>query len=97
MFALKEGFVWSDNELFEQCRFNLLLLSALGLFNINGSLPAQSTYYFFCKPIHEYQKQNKADIIEQVFQQITRGQVLDYQVSGPSIRMDSKLIGSNIA
>jgi len=97
MFALKEGFGWSDNELFEQCRFNLLARCALGLFNINDSLPAQSTYYLFRKRIHEYQKQNNIDIIEQVFQQITSGQALDYQVSGRSIRMDSKLIGSNIA
>lgn len=97
MFALKEGFGWSDNELFEQCRFNLLARSALGLFNISDSLPAQSTYYLFRKRIHEYQKQHNIDIIEQVFQQITMGQVIDYQVSGRSIRMDSKLIGSNIA
>lgn len=97
MLALKEGFGWSDNELFEQCRFNLLVRSALGLFNINDSLPAQSTYCLFRKRIHDYQKKNNVDIIEPAFQQITMGQALDYQVSGRSIRMDSKLIGSNIA
>lgn len=97
MLALKEGFGWSDNELFEQCRFNLLVRSALGLFNINDSLPAQSTYYLFRKRIHDYQKKNNVDIIELAFQQITMGQALDYQISGRSIRMDSKLIGSNIA
>jgi hypothetical protein len=97
MLSLKEGFGWSDNELFEQCRFNLLVRSALGLFNINDSLPAESTYYLFRKRIHDYQRQNDVDIIETAFRQITRGQALDYQVSGRSIRMDSKLIGSNIA
>jgi hypothetical protein len=97
MMTLKEGFGWSDCELFEQCRFNLLVRSALGLFNIDDSLPAESTYYLFRKRIHEYQLQKGIDLIELVFQQITRGQSLDYQVSGHSIRMDSKLIGSNIA
>jgi hypothetical protein len=97
MMALKEGFGWSDNELFEQCRFNLLVRSALGLININDSLPAESTYYLFRKRIHEYQRQTDIDIIEAAFRQITQGQALDYQVSGRSIRMDSKLIGSNIA
>jgi hypothetical protein len=97
MMALKEGFGWSDNELFEQCRFNLLVRSALGLFNINDSIPAESTYYLFRKRIHDYQRQNDVDIIESAFRQITREQALDYQVSGRSIRMDSKLIGSNIA
>jgi len=97
MLALKEGFGWSDNELYEQCRFNLLVRSALGLFNLSDSLPAQSTYYLFRKRIHDYQRENNVDIIELAFQQITMGQALDFQVSGRSIRMDSKLIGSNIA
>jgi len=97
MMAMKEGFGWSDNELFEQCRFNLLVRSALGLLNINDSLPAESTYYLFRKRIHEYQRQTDIDIIEVAFRQITQGQALAYQVSGRSIRMDSKLIGSNIA
>jgi hypothetical protein len=97
MMALKEGFGWSDNELFEQCRFNLLVRSALGLFNLDDNIPAESTYYLFRKRVHNYQIINDIDIIELAFQRITRGQVLAYQVSGKSIRMDSKLIGSNIA
>jgi len=97
MMALKEGFGWSDNELFENCRFNLLVRSALGLLHINDSIPAESTYYLFRKRIHEYNKQNQVDLIEKVFQQITSEQVLAFDVSGRSIRMDSKLIGSNIA
>jgi hypothetical protein len=97
MMALKEGFGWSDNELFEQCRFNLLVRSALGLFNLDDGIPAESTYYLFRKRIHNYQIINNIDIIELAFQQITKGQALAYQISGKSIRMDSKLIGSNIA
>lgn len=97
MLTLKEGFGWSDNELFEQCSFNLLVRSALGLFNITDNLPAPSTYYLFRKRILDYQRENDVDIIELAFQQITRGQIIDYHVSGRSIRMDSKLIGSNIA
>ena len=97
MMTLKEGFGWSDNELFEHCRFNLLVRSALGLLHINDTIPAESTYYLFRKRIHEYHKQNQVDLIEKVFQQITSDQVLAFDVSGRSIRMDSKLIGSNIA
>lgn len=97
MMALKEGFGWSDSELFEQCRFNLLVRSSLGLFNLDDSIPAESTYYLFRKRLHNYQIINNIDIIELAFQQITQGQAVAYQVSGKSIRMDSKLIGSNIA
>ena len=39
MMILKESFVWSDSQLFEHCRFNLLVRSALGLFNMNDPLP----------------------------------------------------------
>jgi hypothetical protein len=97
MITLKEAFGWSDSELFEHCRFNLLVRSALGLLHINDSIPAESTYYLFRKRIHDYQKEKQVDLIEKVFQQITSSQVLAFNVSGRSIRMDSKLIGSNIA
>jgi Transposase domain (DUF772) len=97
MMILKESFVWSDSQLFEHCRFNLLTRSALGLFNINDPLPAESTYYLLRKRIYEYQKQNGEDLIDKAFEQITREQVKEFDVNGRSIRMDSKLIGSNIA
>jgi hypothetical protein len=97
MMSLKEGFGWSDSQLFERCRFDLLVRSALGLFNINDSLPTESTYYLFRKRILEYQTKYDVDLVKQVFQKITQDQAQVFEVSGRSIRMDSKLIGSNIA
>ncbi len=97
MMVLKEAFGWSDSELFERCRFDLLVRSALGLFNINDALPTESTWYLLRKRIHDYQAEHHVDLVEQVFQQITHSQAQVFEVSGRSIRMDSKLIGSNIA
>lgn len=97
MMILKEGFGWSDSELFEHCRFNLLVRSALGMFNINDIIPVESTYYLFRKRIHEYHKETGVDLIEEVFHQVTGSQAMEFRVSGRSVRMDSKLIGSNIA
>jgi hypothetical protein len=97
MMILKESFVWSDSQLFEHCRFNLLTRSALGLFNINDSLPAESTYYLFRKRIYEHQRQSAEDLMDKAFEQITHEQIKEFDVNGRSIRMDSKLIGSNIA
>jgi hypothetical protein len=97
MMALKEGFGWSDSELFQNCRFNLLIKSALGLYNISDDIPAESTYYLLRRRIHAYQQETGIDLIEQVFRQITALQVEEFNVEGRSIRMDSKLIGSNIA
>ena len=97
MMILKEAFGWSDSQLFEQCRFNLLVRCALGLFNLNDTLPAESTYYLLRKRMYEHQNQTGEDLMEKTFKRITSGQVQEFDVNGRSIRMDSKLLGSNIA
>ncbi|MCX6325452.1 MAG: transposase [Bacteroidia bacterium] len=97
MMILKESFGWSDSQLFEHCRFNLLVRSSLGLFNMNDPLPVESTYYLLRKRIYDHQKQNSEDLMGTNFAHITRGQIKEFEVNGRSIRMDSKLIGSNIA
>lgn len=97
MMILKEAFGWSDSQLFEQCQFNLLTRGALGLVNINDALPSESTYYLLRKRIYEHCKQGGEDLLENTFGQITRQQVSQFEVNGRHIRMDSKLIGSNIA
>ncbi|MEE4287441.1 MAG: transposase [Mariniphaga sp.] len=97
MMILKEAFGWSDSQLFEHCRFNLLVRSALGLFNLDDEVPADSTYYLFRKRVHQYMREKNEDLLQKVFEKVTRGQVKDFEVSGKSIRMDSKLFSSNIA
>lgn len=97
MMILKESFVWSDSELFEHCRFNLLVRSALGLFNINDPLPVESTYYLLRKRIYDFQRQSGIDLMEKTFGHITSQQIKEFEVNGRNIRMDSKLFGSNIA
>lgn len=97
MMILKESFGWSDSQLFEQCQFNLLVRSSLGLFNISDALPVPSTYYLLRKRIHEHELQTGENLMEKTFVSITRGQVKEFEVNGRNIRMDSKLVGSNIA
>lgn len=97
MMILKEGKGWSDAELFEQGRYNLLVRSALGLMNMDDAIPTESTYYLFRKRIVEYEKTKEINLFEKTFASVTTGQAIDFEVSGKSIRMDSKLLGSNIA
>ncbi|MBK6482121.1 MAG: transposase [Chitinophagaceae bacterium] len=97
MMVLKEANGWSDEQLFENCRFNLLVRSALGLMNMDDAVPVESTYYLFRKRIVEYEKSEKINLFEKTFASVTKGQATDFEVSGKSIRMDSKLLGSNIA
>jgi hypothetical protein len=97
MMILKEAMGWSDWQLFEQCRFNLLVRRSLGLFNLADEIPAESTYYLLRKRIYEHGRQHGEDLLSKAFGQVTGEQVREFNVNGRSIRMDSKLIGSNIA
>ena len=54
MMILKEGNGWSDQQLFEQCRFNLTVMRALGIQNLDEDVPVESTWYRFRKEILEY-------------------------------------------
>ena len=97
MMVLKEAQGISDEKLFEDCRFNMLTRSALGLFNVDDELPVESTYYLFRKRIVDHEKAGNENLFEKVFAGITKDQSIDFEVSGKRIRMDSKLLGSNIA
>lgn len=97
MMIIKEVLECSDKQLFEHCEFNLLVRSALGLVNIDDLLPAESTYYLFRQRVYEYKYEGGIDLFEKVFQTITKKQISDFNVSGKILRMDSTLIGSNIA
>jgi hypothetical protein len=97
MMVLKEAEGLSDQKIFEDCRFNLLVRSAIGLHNADDPVPTESTYYLFRKRIHEYAKEKNENLFETAFAQITKGQCAEFEVSGKRIRMDSKLLGSNIA
>lgn len=97
MMIIKEVLQCSDKQLFEQCEFNLLVRSALGLFNVDDPLPVESTYYLLRKRIYTHYRQTSEDLFAKVFQGVTSGQIKKFEVNGSTIRMDSKLIGSNIA
>jgi hypothetical protein len=97
MMILKEAEGLSDQKLFENCRFNFLTRSAIGLFNADDAVPTESTYYLFRKRIVEDEKGGNENLLKVVFEQVTAAQCLEFEVSGKRIRMDSKLLSSNIA
>lgn len=47
MFILKEGSGCSDEQLYEQCRYNLLYRRALGMISLDEQYPSINTYYTF--------------------------------------------------
>jgi len=97
MMVLKEAQGLSDQKIFEDCRFNMLIRSAIGLLNADDPVPADSTYYLFRKKVNDHAKAGNGNLFDLAFADITKGQCAEFEVSGKSIRMDSKLMGSNIA
>lgn len=97
MMVMKEGKGWSDEQLFEESQFNMLVMRALGLNNINDSIPSMGTYYNFKRALYCHQVETAEDLIGEEFKGITKTQAELYGVKGDYTRMDSTLIGSNIA
>ncbi len=97
MMILKEGQDWTDEQLFESSNFNLLVMRALGLNNLSDEPPSPATYYNFKVALLKHEQQTGKNLLSEVFQSLTKDQIIEYKVSGTHVRMDSKLIHSNIA
>ena len=97
MLILKEGFGWSDEQLFEAVHFNLLVRRALGLLNLTDEVPVESTYYLFKQRLYRYQIESGVNLLHEVFQELTRDQAKRLGVVGEKLRMDSTLLDSNLA
>ncbi len=97
MLILKEGNDWTDEQLFESCDYHVLVRYALGLTNLSDSVPSPATYYNFKLALLEYEQSKGINLLDNCFQSLTKDQILRYAVSGKSVRMDSKLIHSNVA
>jgi hypothetical protein len=57
--VLKEVGGLSDQKLFENYRFNMLASSAIGLLNVDDSVPSDSIYCLFRKRINAYARASK--------------------------------------
>lgn len=97
MSLIKEGCGCSDEELFDKCDMDLQTRRALGLCSMGNNAPSPATYYNFRNYIAAYAERTGEDLMMKCFEQVTGSQIKAFNISGKSVRMDSKLIGSNIA
>lgn len=81
MRILKEECGCNDENLYEQCRFNLLFRVALGMFHLNNQCPSITTYYGFCRVLTKYNDEHQKDLFGKCFKQITREQAKEYRIS----------------
>ena len=96
MMVLKEGSGWSDAQLFEQCSLNIGVMKALGLNSITEETPGSTAYYDLRYRMKDHFASTAEDLLEDTFAQVTSEQVIEFEVGGSMVRMDSKLIQSNI-
>lgn len=95
--VMKEGSRSSDEQMFEAVDYDLLVRKALGLVNLSNQAPSLDTYYLLRRRMASYEDETGINLLEHCFKDVTKAQCVKFKVKGESVRMDSKLIGRNIA
>lgn len=93
---LKELKGISYDELIESVMFDLRFKTALGLVSIDDMPFSRGTLFNFQNRILAYEQQTGINLIEQVFDNLTRRQIKELSLKTDIQRTDSTLISSNI-
>lgn len=94
--ALKAGFGWSDQELYENYCYDLQVRYALGYDRLgDGDFEIRSLYYFR-ERLSKYNADPGINLLEKAFEKITDAQIVDLKVRTGMQRMDSTQIASHI-
>jgi hypothetical protein len=94
--ALKSGYGWSDEELYEHYCYNLQVRYALGYDRLGDGDFEIRTLYYFRERLSKYNAEKGVNLLEQAFEQITDAQITSLKVRTGMQRMDSTQIASNI-
>jgi len=94
--ALKAGFGWSDQELYEHFCYDLQVRYALGLDRLGDGDFEIRTLYYFRERLSKHNLDKNENLLEKAFEQITDAQIMDLKVRTGMQRMDSTQIASNI-
>jgi hypothetical protein len=94
--AMKAGFGWSDQELYESYCYNLQVRYALGYDRLGDGDFEIRTLYYFRERLSRYNAEKGINLLEKAFEQITDAQIKELKVRTGMQRMDSTQIASNI-
>jgi hypothetical protein len=94
--ALKAGFGWSDEELYENYCYNLQVRYALGYDRLGDGDFEIRTLYYFRERLSKYNVGEGINLLEKAFEQITDTQIVALKIRTGMQRMDSTQIASNI-
>jgi hypothetical protein len=93
---LKDGYGWTDEEMYDNFCYNVQVRYALGLHRLNeGHFELRTTYNFRKRLVQHMQKTGE-NLVEACFEQVTDEQMVAYAVKSGIQRVDSKQIASNI-
>lgn len=93
---LKHANGWTDEQLMDHVRFDLKTRYALGMEDLAAEAFSPRTLYYFRKKLHRYQKTEGINLLERVFDHLTRAQLDQLEVETGIQRMDSFQAMSNI-
>jgi len=88
---------WSFLELESQLNFNIEIRVALGLMDFTSSPFSMRTLFNFKNRLHAYQQQTGVDLIENLFDDLTKEQLKELKVKTGVQRADTVMLNSNIA
>ena len=94
--AIKAGFGWSDEELYEAFLYNLQVRYALGYDRLGDGDFELRTVYNFRRRLSEHNLKAGVNLLERAFENITDQQIVELKVRTGIQRMDSTQIASNI-
>jgi hypothetical protein len=94
--AMKAGFGWSDQELYENYCYNLQVRYALGYDRLGDGDFEIRTLYYFRERLSRYNADKGVNLLEKAFEAITDAQIKRLKVRTGMQRMDSTQIASNI-
>jgi hypothetical protein len=94
--ALKAGYGWSDEELYENYCYNLQVRYALGYDRLGDGDFEIRTLYNFRERLSRYNIEQGANLLEKAFEQLADAQIKALKVHTGLQRMDSTQIASNI-
>ena len=94
--AIKAGFGWSDEELYEAFLYNLQVRYALGYDRLGDGEFEIRTLYYFRQRLSIYNLEHGINLLEKAFEHITDQQLVELKIRTGQQRMDSTHIASNI-
>ncbi len=93
---LKDGFGWTDEEMYDHFTYNVKVRYALGYRNLEEGHFELRTVYNFRNRLSNHMQQTGENLFEICFEQITDKQLAAFKLKSGIQRVDSKQIASNI-